>query len=95
MSELPALMFGRPGFFTPRTLLDWFSFGNLVSYYDELLPPDLASTEQAKRLHEHGCVAEMDIVQLSTAQPSPRVHRKITISIVLQCSRGRPPWKLF
>jgi hypothetical protein len=34
MSELPALMFGRPGFFTPRTLLDWFSFGNLVSYYD-------------------------------------------------------------
>ena len=27
-------MFGQPGLFTPRTLLDWFSFGNLVSYYD-------------------------------------------------------------
>jgi NTE family protein len=34
MSALTALMFGQPGFFTPRTLLDWFSFGNLVSYYD-------------------------------------------------------------
>jgi NTE family protein len=34
MSALTALMFGQPGFFTARTLLDWFSFGNLVSYYD-------------------------------------------------------------
>jgi NTE family protein len=30
----------------------------------KLLPPDLANTEQAKRLYEHGCVTEMDIVQL-------------------------------
>jgi NTE family protein len=34
MSALTALMFGQPGFFTPRTPLDWFSLGNLVSYYD-------------------------------------------------------------
>jgi len=30
----------------------------------KLLPPDLANTEQAKRLYEHGCVTVMDIVQL-------------------------------
>jgi len=33
-SALTALMFGRPGFFSPRTPLDWFSPGDLVSYYD-------------------------------------------------------------
>jgi NTE family protein len=30
----------------------------------DILPPDLAKTEQAKRLYEFGCVTEMDIVQL-------------------------------
>jgi NTE family protein len=29
----------------------------------KLLPPELASTEQAKRLYEYGCVTEMDIVR--------------------------------
>jgi NTE family protein len=33
-SALTALMFGQPGFFTPRTLQDWFSPGKLISYYD-------------------------------------------------------------
>jgi NTE family protein len=33
-STLTALMFGQPGFFTPRTLQDWLSPGKLVSYYD-------------------------------------------------------------
>jgi NTE family protein len=28
------------------------------------LPPDIANTEQAKRLYEYGCVTERDIVQL-------------------------------
>ena len=28
------------------------------------LPPELASTEQAKLLYEYGCVTEMDIVRL-------------------------------
>ena len=35
-----------------------------INELHKLLPPDLASTEQAKRLYEHGCVTEMDIVQL-------------------------------
>jgi hypothetical protein len=33
-SALTALMFGQPGFFTPRTLQDWLSPGKPVSYYD-------------------------------------------------------------
>src|SRR5580658_6451070 len=35
-----------------------------INELHKLLPPDLANTEQAKRLHEHGCVTQMDIVQL-------------------------------
>jgi NTE family protein len=33
-SAFTALMFGQPGFFTPRTPQDWFSPHRLVSYYD-------------------------------------------------------------
>jgi predicted acylesterase/phospholipase RssA len=33
-SALTALMFGQPGFFTPRAPKDWLSPGNLLSYYD-------------------------------------------------------------
>ena len=35
-----------------------------INELHKLLPPDVANTEQAKRLYEHGCVTEMDIVQL-------------------------------
>src|SRR3984885_3283868 len=35
-----------------------------INKLQKLLPPDLLSTEQAKRLYELGCVTEMDIVQL-------------------------------
>jgi NTE family protein len=35
-----------------------------INELHKLLPPELANTEQAKRLYEHGCVTEMDIVQL-------------------------------
>jgi NTE family protein len=35
-----------------------------INELHKLLPPDLANTEQARRLYEHGCVTEMDIVQL-------------------------------
>jgi NTE family protein len=35
-----------------------------INELHKLLPPELASTEQAKRLYEHGCVTTMDIVQL-------------------------------
>jgi NTE family protein len=34
LSALGALAFGQPGFFAPRTLLDWVAYPNLVSYYD-------------------------------------------------------------
>jgi NTE family protein len=35
-----------------------------INELHKLLPADLSSTEQAKRLYELGCVTEMDIVQL-------------------------------
>jgi len=35
-----------------------------INELHKLLPPDIAITEQAKRLYEYGCVTEMDIVQL-------------------------------
>ena len=34
LTSLAALMFGQPGFFAPRPLLDWISFPNLTSYYN-------------------------------------------------------------
>ena len=34
LSSLAALMFGQRGFFAPRSMLDWISFPNLISYYD-------------------------------------------------------------
>ena len=33
-SALTALLFGQPGFFTPRTLQYWFSSDKFISYYD-------------------------------------------------------------
>jgi NTE family protein len=35
-----------------------------INELHKLLPPELASTEQAKWLYEYGCVTEMDIVRL-------------------------------
>jgi NTE family protein len=35
-----------------------------INELEKLLPEEIAKTEQAKRLHEFGCVTEMDIVQL-------------------------------
>src|ERR1700730_1009334 len=34
LTSLAALMFGQPGFFAPRPMLDWISFPNLISYYN-------------------------------------------------------------
>ena len=31
-SALTALLFGQPGFFTPRTLQDWFSSDKFISF---------------------------------------------------------------
>ena len=38
----------------------------------KLLPPEIASTDQAKRLYEYGCVTEMDIVQLIYRPTEPQ-----------------------
>ena len=35
-----------------------------INELHKLLPADLRNTEEAKRLYEHGCVTQMDIVQL-------------------------------
>ena len=43
----------------------------------KLLPPDLANTEQAKRLYEYGCVTEMDIVQLVYRPTEPQGASKV------------------
>ena len=64
----------------------------------KLLPPDLASTEQAKRLYEHGCVTEMDIVQLVYCPAEPQGASKnydfSRSSMQRLWQRGRPPRKL-
>ena len=49
---------------TTDTLREKHDVRHAINELHKLLPPDLASTEQAKRLYQHGCVTEMDIVQL-------------------------------
>jgi NTE family protein len=43
-----------------------------INELHKLLPPEIASTEQAKRLYEYGCVTEMDIVQLIYRPTEPQ-----------------------
>ena len=56
--------------YSSRTMVSTHAFRDkhevrhAINELHKLLPPDLANTEQAKRLYEHGCVTEMDIVQL-------------------------------
>jgi NTE family protein len=42
-----------------------------INELHKLLPPEIAQTEEAKRLYELGCVTEMDIVQLIYRYPKP------------------------
>ena len=49
---------------TTNTLREKHDVRHAINELHKLLPPDLANIEQAKRLYEHGCVTEMDIVQL-------------------------------
>jgi NTE family protein len=49
---------------TTDTLREKHDVRHAINELHKLLPPDLANSEQAKRLYEHGCVTEMDIVQL-------------------------------
>jgi len=50
--------------FTTDTLREKHDVRHAINELHKLLPPDIANTEQAKRLYEYGCVTEMDIVQL-------------------------------
>jgi NTE family protein len=43
-----------------------------INELHKLLPPEIASTEQANRLHGHGCVTTMDIVQLIYRPDEPQ-----------------------
>ncbi len=43
-----------------------------INELHKLLPPEIANTEQAKRLYEHGCVTEMDIAQLIYRPMAPQ-----------------------
>jgi NTE family protein len=43
-----------------------------INELHKLLPPNIANTEQAKRLYEYGCVTEMDIVQLIYRPSEPQ-----------------------
>ena len=43
-----------------------------INELHKLLPPELAETEQARRLYEHGCVTEMDIVLLIYRPHAPQ-----------------------
>lgn len=49
---------------TTDTLREKHDVRHAINELHKLLPRDIASTEQAKRLYEYGCVTEMDIVQL-------------------------------
>ena len=49
---------------TTDTLREKHDVRHAINELHKLLPPDLANTDQAKRLYQHGCVTEMDIVQL-------------------------------
>ena len=50
--------------FATNTLREKHDVRHAINELHKLLPPDLANTEQAKQLYEHGCVTVMDIVQL-------------------------------
>jgi NTE family protein len=49
---------------TTETLREKHDVRHAINELHKLLPPDIANTEQAKRLYEYGCVTEMDVVQL-------------------------------
>jgi len=57
---------------TTNTLRERHDVRHAINELHKLLPPELASTEQAKRLYEHGCVTTMDVVQLIYRPDDPQ-----------------------
>ena len=69
-SALIALMFGQPGFFTPRAPKDWLSPGNLLSYYDTSV---LKTT--LERLVDFNRINRTDDMRLSVGAVNVRTGR--------------------
>jgi NTE family protein len=61
---------------TTETLREKHDVRHAINELHKLLPPDLANTEQAKRLYEYGCVTEMDVVQLIYRPMEPQGSMK-------------------
>jgi NTE family protein len=59
-----------------NTLCERHDVRHAINELHKLLPPEIASTEQAKRLHDHGCVTTMDIVQLIYRPDEPQGYLK-------------------
>jgi len=57
---------------TTHMLRERHDIRHAINELHKLLPPELASTDQAKRLHAHGCVTTMDIVQLIYRPDEPQ-----------------------
>jgi NTE family protein len=49
---------------TTDALRERHNVRHAINELHELLPPEIANTEEAKRLYEYGCVTTMDVVQL-------------------------------
>ena len=62
--------------FTTNTLRERHDVRHAINELHKLLPPELASTKQAMRLYEHGCVTTMDIVQLIYRPDEPQGSMK-------------------
>ena len=64
--------------YSSRTLVSTSAFRDkhevrhAINELHKLLPPNLANTEQARQLYRHGCVTEMDIVQLNYRPIEPQ-----------------------
>jgi NTE family protein len=57
---------------TTKMLREKHDVRHAINELHKLLPPEMASTEQAKRLYNHGCVTTMDIVQLIYRPDEPQ-----------------------
>jgi NTE family protein len=57
---------------TTHMLRERHNVRHVINELHKLLPPEIAETEQAKRLYEHGCVTTMDIVQLIYRPDEPQ-----------------------
>jgi NTE family protein len=55
-----------------NTLRERHDVRHAINELHRLLPPEIANTEQAKRLYEHGCVTTMDVVQLIYRPDEPQ-----------------------